>query len=465
MLDELQLLREVFADDVEPDAGAWALVRERVAAASDAGPVSSDRDDRPPHAFRRASAAAIAIAACVAVALVVTGLRNTDNPQPSPAYLASPATVAPLRATGTVIQHAGAVTCTEAHVCYIATTEGGGGTQNPVGALYRSDDGGVHWTLLHLPQLAVALTAVSCPTETHCFVGAGMRRNAQDLGTPEPGVLLATNDSGRTWSTQPLPSQLLRDPLGASERAVQPELFNNEQIVCVTPTTCMLTMSAGFSWRSGGGTFMKNVFLRTVDGGRHWTKTLLASQPPLVPGYQPGITMELDPAVIGCPTTESCVVVASAGDKSHSLVWRTDDGGDMWTMHKVPVRDIVHGRMFCADVGHCWVAAGNSLAVTDDGGATWRTLPQPSVDGGAESVDAISCPTADDCWVAGAGAGVAVSHDHGRSWAAVPVPTGLKGAYAIDCNAGGSCVAFGVPRSVSTVGDDTVVLSNNPSKS
>jgi hypothetical protein len=80
------------------------------------------------------------------------------------------------------------------------------GTDRQAFTLWRTNDGGLTWTSLPLPMPvnvdAAAPISVAAPDASHLLLSLSIQ---QSLGLPGPGVLLASSDSGRTWSRLLLP--------------------------------------------------------------------------------------------------------------------------------------------------------------------------------------------------------------------------------------------------------------------
>jgi hypothetical protein len=85
----------------------------------------------------------------------------------------------------------------------------------------------------------------------------------------------------------------------------------------------------------------------------------------------------------------------------------------------------------------------------------------------------MSCPTVNNCWLAGKTVGahsesvVYASSDAGQTWneASLPASVGsdsapLKGIDTIDCNPDLTCIVLGIPQGVSEDGVNEAVLTN-----
>ena len=163
---------------------------------------------------------------------------------------------------------------------------------------------------------------------------------------------------------------------------------------------------------------------------------------------------------LDCVTGSVCYVWGS-GSEGHGAE-RTSDGGVTWQ----PLAALPGGRSLsglnagppsCPTADVCAGAAGGrTLAVTSDGGASWRieSLPAPRGSKGAY-VDEVSCATAADCVVhLTGGTGTFLSTvDGGRTWTrAASIPAGApKYLWYLRCDADGRCIGL-APTGTNTNG-------------
>ncbi|HEV2360498.1 MAG TPA: hypothetical protein VGS21_02235, partial [Acidimicrobiales bacterium] len=93
------------------------------------------------------------------------------------------------------------------------------------------------------------------------------------------------------------------------------------------------------------------------------------------------------------------------------------------------------------------VAVGNSLILTThDGGTNWLSPAIPSI---GETLDVVSCSTAQHCVAGGYGqsgaAAIFATVDAGSSWEPAKFPGGLADLQFLSCGSAGDCVAVGQP--------------------
>jgi photosystem II stability/assembly factor-like uncharacterized protein len=112
------------------------------------------------------------------------------------------------------------------------------------------------------------------------------------------------------------------------------------------------------------------------------------------------------------------------------------------------------------------------LLESTDGGASWSVR---SPQGLSTTINwgSVSCPTDNNCWLAGEVTGanresvVYASNDGGQTWINVPLPSAigaesapLKGIDEVDCNTTLTCVILGIPAGVSENGVNEAILTN-----
>ena len=174
------------------------------------------------------------------------------------------------------------------------------------------------------------------------------------LGDPVDGrfVILTTDDGGKTW--KPIPPEGM------------PPALPGEGAFAASGT-CLVVQGDGHAWFATGGAKVSRVF-RSTDRGRTWT----AHETPVMAG-----------------TPSSGIFSLAFQDADHGVAV----GGD----YKEPGR------------------AGNVVALTSDGGRTWR-LPKGRGPGGYRSAVAYVPGTQGRTLVAVGPTGSDVSVDGGENW-------------------------------------------------
>ena len=333
-----------------------------------------------------------------------------------------------------------AVDPTNSLIVYLGAADGG---------VWKTTDGGLHWTPLTDNQLSLSsgALAVDPNNPSVVYVATGENNFSGDEFTGH-GILKSTN-GGATWTN--IGQQFIGAFMGAI--AVSPANSN----VLLVGVTNSATVSGGV--------------YRSTNGGSTWTQVIQA------PG---GDNIIFD-------TTGSTVYAATAGffSGSNTGVWKSTDGGATWQMVNgsgttaLPVGNA--GRIAIgmspgntsvlyaaiSDGGIFDPTFGQSLGIfkTTDGGATWKSL---------SSAPAVLCNN--QCWydlavavspanvnvvyAGGAASGtVFQSTDGGTTWNNV-----TRGSNNADLHPDLHALAFDHTGSTLYVGNDGGVWStSNPS--
>ena len=305
----------------------------------------------------------------------------------------------------------------------------------PAGALWKSTSGGTTWHAVSdsLPVTGVGAVAVAASNPNVVYLGTG----SNTLGK---GVFRST-DAGRTWS-----------PAGLADTKYIVGLL-------VDPHDENVVLAAVGS----GGNFGSMVFYnnnpssargvyRSSDGGRTWSHTLTldpamsvvdVAWDPSAPGnvfasvnggasaaaaiytsrdegrtWSPlagtGLPRAATLSIAAAANTSSRRLYALAGGRAGGGLYRSDDGGDSWTLGT--------DRLASAG-GHLYVDPRNSDVVYTMGTSVYR-----STDGGATLAAIKGAPGGDDphaMWIdpqnprrmiVGADQGPAISVDGGATW-------------------------------------------------
>jgi photosystem II stability/assembly factor-like uncharacterized protein len=285
----------------------------------------------------------------------------------------------------------------------------------------RTSDGGATWQELANPPAGEVFNSSvepSCPTTTTC------------VAVTERDTLALTSDGGASWRLDPLPAA------AASAGWI-------DQVDCATALQCVVHVSGGLT----AGTF-----LSTSNGGRTWTATTH------VPVGAPG-SLQL----LRCDTGGQCIGAVSAGLGTAYVpghgpalkIMRSVDYGLTWSaavINNVPPESASAPgfKMSCGDALHCVYAAGSGVAITSDGGLTWRqsALPPPWQ---GWIITSVSCSQGLDCSVAlapvlASQVPVIETTSDGMTWAARPVPSSpddpLQYVTVLSCPAPDGCVGL-----------------------
>lgn len=153
---------------------------------------------------------------------------------------------------------------------------------------------------------------------------------------------------------------------------------------------------------------------------------------------------------VSCPTASHCVAVG-VSDADTSVIAVSTDGGSTWSLANLTAFASAPGwaqAITCPSALVCYVAGGDQvpyvpmMAESVDGGTDW-TLLDHELPGGSYNLDAISCPSALSCVAAGQTAAegpatVIFTTDGGSNWVASSssVLDGLAGIFALSCPSG-----------------------------
>ncbi len=258
--------------------------------------------------------------------------------------------------------------------------------------MLRTTDGGRRWQAVSIPGAsALDLRDVHAVDDRTA--------HALSIGEGEKSRIYKTTDGGKTW-TLPYTN---RDPKGFLD--------------------AIAFWDAGHGLALGDPVEGRFRILTTEDGGKTWTPIAPEGMPPAWPGEG------------AFAASGTCLVVAGegrawfgTGGARASRVFRSADGGRTWTAHETPIRagtpsagifslafhDADHGIAAGGDYKEPG-RAGQVVALTSDGGRTWRR-PAGREPGGYRSAVAIMPGTGGRKLVAVGPTGTDASPDGGESW-------------------------------------------------
>ncbi|MCW2933255.1 MAG: Ig family protein [Actinomycetia bacterium] len=294
-----------------------------------------------------------------------------------------------------------AITCPTAGECLAV-----GGEDNR-SYILRTTDGGTSWAAT-AGTASSLLYLVACSDAQHC-VAAG-----------DGGALVATANSGASWSKVTLPS-ISVSPLGGAEA-----------LACAPGGTCYLFMSMT--------KYSNSVVFSSSNGGRTWKS---------------GAWPDDAPVAMTCLNSSECLAVGSVPPTYGSIVWpmaslATRDG-DSWTAAEAKGWESATS-VSCTGLSLCFAPAfdavganGKDMLATTNFGKSWAKVSVP-----LELPWAVSCPGASTCVVGGSAANwaqqVATTYDGGHSWTTTTISdypeSDSMNMYALDCPALGHCAGI-----------------------
>jgi photosystem II stability/assembly factor-like uncharacterized protein len=308
------------------------------------------------------------------------------------------------------------------------------------GVVLRTEDGGKTWLRVKMPRAVDALWSVEFSGPRGIVVG-------------DRGIVLRTADAGKTWTQVVTPADAKSDLRGGVL------LGPAGGVVVGNHGTTLLTDDAGATWQRAktpsdvtnnlrkvvllkGGTGIavggEGTLLRTGDYGETWTR---ASKPTSIASER--WAAELWAASFLADGKAGVAV----GDKGTIL--HTDDGGVSWVQAEGPGPT---GSLQAVALTETWtgvaVGAKGTILWTGNGGRKWEraSLVDP-VDG---DLWAVAFPAQTVAVAVGAGGTVVRSEDGGRHWMRARIPRETRSFLP--------ALAFSTPLKGVAVGSDGSAL-------
>jgi photosystem II stability/assembly factor-like uncharacterized protein len=272
------------------------------------------------------------------------------------------------------------------------------------GTVLRTDDGGATWRRLTIPDSGQLdfrdIDAIDTRTAFVLSIGPG-----------EASRIYRTTDAGAMWELQ----------------------FTNRDPKAFFDAMAFWDSNRGVAFSdSVDGRF---VILTTENGGRTWTRVPQDALPPALENEGAFAASGTNVAVFGRDH-----VWIGTGAAARSRVLRSADGGRTWAVADTPLaagpssgifsiafRDEQHGIVVGGDYRKETGAVDN-VAVTDDGGATWRGPGSRGAgelgSSGLSGFRSVVAPVPGEAgsWIAVGPSGADVSRDDGRTWTPLPGP-------------------------------------------
>jgi photosystem II stability/assembly factor-like uncharacterized protein len=259
--------------------------------------------------------------------------------------------------------------------------------------VYKSEDGGDHWTHLGLDSTLQISRILINPRHSNVVLVAAMGNPYAD--SPDRGVF-RTTDGGQTWS-----------------KVLYVDAATGVADIAMDPKDPQVLYAAAYHFRrspwhfSDGGP--EDGIYKSVDGGETWSR-LTGHGLPKGPVGRIGLAV--------APSAPN-IVYAVMGTNNEGVLWRSDDAGAHWTM--VSNDDEVDVRPFY--FSHIAVDPGNPdhvfalsmyLMESRDGGHSFHPIdPSEHPDNHAIWID----PLDGNRILDGNDGGIILSRDNGRTWA------------------------------------------------
>jgi len=268
-------------------------------------------------------------------------------------------------------------------------------------------------------------------------------------------TVLRTADGGANWKKIPLPEQMTAAPLDFRDiDAIDEQTAYLLSIGESTASRIFKTTDSGAHWMlqytnpdpkgfldamafwdADNGLVIGDSIdghlqlLITSDGGSSWTKVPDAALPPALPGEGAFSASGSNIAMIG---------VNDAWIAMNARVLHTSDRGKTWSVSTTPIdssesagifsitfRDSSHGVVVGGDYKN-ENAAINNVAITADGGKTWKLIREKGLTGYRSAVKYL--PGGGKSMIAVGPTGADFSNDDGQTWTALsyaPLNTGF----------------------------------------
>src|SRR4051812_18372532 len=265
------------------------------------------------------------------------------------------------------------------------------------------------------------------------------------------GRVARTTDGGRTWVVDSIPGAQALDfrdifALSASRAWAmaagpaeqnQAQIFRTDDAAMNWARQLALTDSGVFLdalafWDASHGIAMSDpvrgrlFILVTDDGGVHWSRVPVGDSPPVLTGEAAFAASGTSLAIQGTSN-----VWIGTGGGARARVFRSTDRGRSWSVADTPIHAGTNASgifsVAFADADHGIVVGGDytqphavfdNVALSDDGGRTWRRAKGPLPRGYMSGVAYVPGTNNASLVAVGLG-GTARSNDRGESWTMV----------------------------------------------
>jgi hypothetical protein len=324
-----------------------------------------------------------------------------------------------------------AVSCVSATACFMVGISAYGLQGVPVKTLTARWNG-LNWSIFPSPNSTKVpdnqLQGVSCTSTTNCVAVGYTWISAYGAQST-----LVEHWNGKNWSIVPSPNPSLNSVL--------------QSVSCPTATFCVAVGSQRHKATKNLATLVE------MWNGTTWS--VATSQNPAGPNRFQTL------AAVSCASSTSCLAVGeydisdgtyfTLGERWNGTTWSIDPG--------LAVRDggyIVMRGVSCPTPTSCFAvgnAQGSSTLAVQLNGITWSTVSLPG--GSSNQTNGVSCTSPTDCTVVGLDVNMfgtqpvntaVVDHWNGTSWSLVPDPSSdgsAHGLHAVSCTSPTFCLTVG----------------------
>ncbi len=266
--------------------------------------------------------------------------------------------------------------------------------------IYKSTDGGKHWTHMGLEKTGRIGRIVIDPANPDIVLAAAM---GHLYGPQQERGVFRTTDGGTTWERV----LFVDENTGASDIVMDP---NNPKILFAGMWQMVIHTWGRVSGGPGSGLYMSR------DGGATW-QHLTGHGLPKPPLGKIGLAMSADNSsrVYALIETNSNRAFAELNEHQ-GVLWRSDNGGDSWRMvngdHTLAQRPLYYTRAAVAPDDHNEIHfLSTAYTISLDGG-----LSIERGNAGGDNHDMWIDPLLPDRMIVGHDGGVSISTTRGKSW-------------------------------------------------
>src|SRR6478735_1506936 len=299
-----------------------------------------------------------------------------------------------------------AIAPSDTNVIYAGTGEPNSrNTIEPGDGMYKSTDGGAHWTKIGLVNSQHIGRIVVDPRNANTVYVASLGPAWKSGG--ERGLYKST-DGGTTWKLIKAPAN---DKTGAIDVQLDP---SNPDVLYLSMWERYRTPYSLLSGGVGSGLF------KSTDAGATWTE-IKGSGYPEGPKGRIGLAISRSHPQVVYALTEAASLEAgpikfnSAANATANGLYRSADGGKTWThMNNIDTRPFYYSQVRVDPKNENRVYfSSTELQVSNDGGKTNMNAAQSvHVDDHAIWID----PNDGERWVIGMDGGIAITYDRGGNF-------------------------------------------------